>query len=289
MILSKSNARRRAVPRYSAILTGLVAAQMAGAVWAAPAPIAPKPVASAVAPNGNVVEFYDGGDGVLVSETGVARSNPVFDPEGKSPDRLSEAWRSVAPKDPFPQALAQLEKRMNAIRKLGMEQSRRSGRAPALPPVPEFFKSRPESAPFGGTSIAQSSTPKSGMTTMALEGCDNGCCDREWLSTFDQCQIIDPNRNWFLFNYGWTWANFNDITFHKGLVCSAQGTSRYNVRIGDKSWAWDVPQATYRTFWWAAAYNFFLCFGLCGENLTSSVNSSSAQHLHTYCGWVIFD
>jgi hypothetical protein len=268
----------------------LMAAQMAGPLWAAPAPRAPKPIASAVAPNGNVVEFYDGGDGVLVSETGAARSNPVFDPQGKSADRLSEVWRSVAPKDPFPQALAQLEKRMNAIRKLGIERSKSSGHKDALPPPPVFFKSKPESEPVGGRLMSESSTPKSGtVTTNALQGCDNGCCDREWLSTFDQCQVAGADRNWFLFNYGATWANYNDITFYSGLVCSATGTSRYNVNIGGTNWSWDVPQATYRTFWWGAAYNFFLCFGLCGENMTSTVNTSSAQHLHTYCGWIIFD
>jgi len=291
MILSESKSMRRAVRRSSAILMGLMTAQMAGVAWAAPAPRAPKPVASAVAPNGNVVEFYDGGDGVLVSETGVALSSPVFDPQGKRPERLLEAWRSVAPNDPFPQALAQLEKRMNAIHKLGIERSRSSAHKNALPPPPALFKSRPESKPVGGWLTPESSTPKSEMTaTRVLEGCDNGCCDRQWLSTFEQCQVLGWDRNWFLFNYGATWADYRDITWYSGLVCSAKGTSQYDVKIGGTRWLWAVPQATFRTFFWIAAYDFLGCFGLCGEDMTSSVNTHSiAQQLHTYCGSIIFD
>src|SRR6185295_10189952 len=102
----------------------------------------------------NVVEFYDAEDGVLVSETGVAGSNRVFDPLGKTPDRLLEIWRSAAPNDPFPQALAQLEKRMKAVHKLAIERSKSSAHEDALPPPPALFKSGPEkpaSKPAGGT------------------------------------------------------------------------------------------------------------------------------------------
>jgi hypothetical protein len=289
MILSESKSMRRAVRRSSAILMGLMAAQMAGVAWAAPAASAPRPVASAVAPNGNVVEFYDGEDGVLVSETGVAGSSRVFDPQGKSADRLLDAWRSVAPKDPFPQALAQLEKRMKAIHKLATERSRNPAHKDALPPPPALFQSRPESKPFGGTLMPESSTPKSGMVTNALEGCDNGCCDREWLGTFDECQDGAADYNWFLFNYGWTWSNSPDIWIYKALVCSANGTSKWNVKIGDKRWSWDVPHGHYRTWWWKAGSNPILCGGWCGKDMTSSVNTTSAQQLHTYCGWTFFD
>ena len=279
--------------RTTTILMGLMAAQMAGAVWAAPAPSAPKPIASAVAPNGNVVEFYEGEDGVLVSETGVAGSNPVFDPLGKRPDRLLEAWRSVAPKDPFPQALAQLEKRMKAIHKLAIERSKSSAHKDPLPPPPVLFKSGPESKPAskpaGGLLMPGSSMPKSGMTTMGmLEGCDNGCCDREWLATFDQCSGSSADFNWFLFNYGYTWANSEDIWIYKGLVCSANGTSWWNLKIGDTRWTWDVAHGYYRTWWWKSGWSIW-CGGNCGKDMTSTVNSPTAQQLHTYCGWTFHD
>jgi len=260
-----------------------MAAQMAAAVWAAaPAPRTPKPVASAVAYNGNVVEFYDAGDRVLVSEIGAAYSNPVFDAQGKRADRLSDIWRSVAPNAPFPQALAQLETRMDAARKLGL-----SDHKDALPPPPAVFESRPESPRVGGRLMSESSMPKSGtVTTSALEGCNNGCCDRAWLSTFNQCQgTIDGH--WFLFNYGSTWATSTNITNYSGLVCSANGTSRYSVNIGTGHWWWDVPQATYRTFWWWAADSIW-CGGFCPADMTSYVNGLT-PHLHTYCGWVLYD
>jgi hypothetical protein len=280
MILSESKSMRRAVLRCSAIVIGLMAAQMAAAVWAAPAPRTPKPVASAVAYNGNVVEFYDAGDRVLVSEIGAAYSNPAFDPQGKSEDRLSDIWRSVAPNKPFPQALAQLETHMDAVRKLGLSDHKN-----ALPPPP-VFESRPEPARIGGRLMSESSTPKSGtVTTSALEGCNNGCCDRAWLSTFTQCQggTVD---GWFLFNYGSTWATSGNIINYSGLVCSANGTSRYSVNIGTNHWWWDVPPATYRTFWWYAA-NLLWCGGFCPADMTSYVNNPSTPHLHTYCGWVL--
>ena len=50
-----------------------------------------------------------------------------------------------------------------------------------------------------------------------------------------------------------------------------------------------VPEATYRTYSWYAAYDLFWCGGWCGKNLISSVNSSNAQRSHTYCGIVTFD
>ena len=246
--------------------------------WAAPAPRAQKPVASTVAPNGNVVKFYDGGDGVLVTETGVAYSNPFFDPQGKSPDRLLEAWRSVAPNAPFPAALAQLEKRMKA--------RKNSAHKETLPPPVALFKSRPESKPAGGTLMPQSST---GMGTMALEGCDNGCCDREWLSTFDECIDGPADFNWFLFNYGYTWSNSEDIWIYRGLVCSANGTSTFNMRIGDRRWSEDVPHGHLQRVNWLADQSWWRCGGWCGKNMTSTVNTPSAQSLHTYCGWTYHD
>lgn len=119
--------------------------------------------------------------------------------------------------------------------------------------------------------------------------CGNGCCDYAWL-TANLCPSLSYDASWFLLDYGWSYANYNDIFLYHGNVCAAWGTSTYSVWLGDGSGGtWSVPQATYRNFHWLAAFSIFWCAGYCGEDMTSSVNNSSYQQSHTYCGGILFD
>lgn len=233
----------------------------------------PKPVADITLPNGNKVEFYDFGHGVLVSETGEAGTTPVLDKAdataalGKNAsgsEKLAALWRSVAPNEAVPGSLQAIRQRWTNM--------------PAQPPA----ASRPSLAPnFSGIPMGpglRSSIPLG--KAAAPVGCNNGCCDESWLRTLNYCST-HMDYSWFLFNYGYSYANSNGIDYYRGLVCSASGTSSFRVSISDGSGGtWSVAQATYRTYYWIA--------GVWDRDMTSSVNSSGNQHLHTYCGTVSY-
>jgi hypothetical protein len=239
--------------------------------WAQPSG-APKPVASVSLPNGNAVEFYDFGQDVMVSEVGQAGTPPVFTnanwPEtfkkgdANRQNTLEEIWKIAAPSQPVPQALLDIQARW--IKSTAVQ-----------PPATNIPKMSHEASgiPFGQTGNGPSSLPK----TAAPSGCNNGCCDYQWLSsTFGECTAIG-DYSWFLYNYGYSWANIYDVDWYSGIVCGAAGISQWNLHVSSGAGgSWPVPAGTYRTYRWTA--------GWFNKDLTSNVNTSTAQALHTQCG-----
>jgi hypothetical protein len=221
----------------------------------------PTPVASLKLTSGSTVDFYDFGSAALVVETGAAYSSPALNIKGSIPlDQLVSTWTHLAPKTPAPPALEQLQRRLMSL----PVDSNAPDMAPSLDDMP--------SLDTGGDKLGDIGSAK----TNAPVGCNNGCCDFNWLSTLAECQGNYSYR-WFLYNYGWSYASSNNDALYQGLVCSAQGTSTYSVQISGSGGVWSIPQATYRWFHWSSGTR---------RNMTSSVNASSNQHLHTYCGGV---
>jgi hypothetical protein len=232
----------------------------------------PTPIAKIDLKDDHAVEFYDFGEDVLISESGKAGTAHSLN-AGNQPSALiksgvavhevlSRVWSSVSPGTPVPQSLLDIQARWKA--------------APpqARPAQPLEFSHNASGLPFGQSL----DRPQPLAKAAAPVGCNNGCCDFQWLSTLSQCSG-NYDYDWFLYNYGYSYANSGDVDYYTGMVCSAVGTSTYKVSISSGAGGtWSVPQATYRTYWWSA--------GVWNKSMTSSVNSSGNQHLHTYCGGV---
>lgn len=222
----------------------------------------PRPVASLSFDDGATVDFYDFKYGALVTGTGLAGSTTHSPGSGKASNDLTQIWRALAPEKPVPAALSDLEERLKNVTD--------------LPPLEDKVIEE-----TGGTP---------GVQEKSLDGCNNSCCDYDWLSTLDECQDSGYDNHWMLFNYGATWSNKNDIIWFDGLACAAVGTSSFHVNIAGSGGTWTVPEGYYHWYHWVAGFNTFLCAGPCGENLHSSVNTPvSDEHLHTYCGGVDYD
>ncbi len=238
-----------------------------------PSSSTPIPVADFALPNGNVVEFYDLGSGVLVSELGKAGVSPVIDKETsldspESPangsDRLTALWKSIAPNREIPKSLRDIQTRW-------IKQGATPYSVPKPSMAPEF-----SGLPMKPTMSSTNPMPKAAAPT----GCNNGCCDEAWLRTLSQCSL-HLDYSWFLFNYGYSWVNSNSVDWYRGLVCAAKGTSSWKVNVSDgHGGTWSIPEAHYRTYYWIA--------GLFDKDVRSSVNTSSHQALHTYCGSVSY-
>jgi hypothetical protein len=231
-----------------------------------------KPIAAVDLKDGHAVEFYDFGEDVLISETGKAGTSHYFTADnqpsaliknGVAPDQvLSQVWSAISPGSAVPKPLLDIQARWKAA-----------------PPPTNAARTPDFSHEASGTPFGQSlEIPQPLAKAAAPVGCNNGCCDFQWLSTFSQCGS-NFDYHWFLYNYGWSYANSGDVDYYSGMACSASGTSTFKVNMSDGTGGtWSVPQATYRTFYWSSGFWGF------NRTLTSSVNTSSNQHLHTYCG-----
>jgi hypothetical protein len=234
-----------------------------------------KPVAQITLSNDHSIEFYDFGQDALIAEVGKAGSEQFFK-EGNQPrdllkngvartELLSQVWKSISPATAVPQSLLDI-------------QARWKGAAPAQP-SPSQIEIKPFEA--SGLSLGQSRETSSPLQKAAApQGCNNGCCDYQWLATFNECKLIH-DYNWFLYNYGWSYANSGDVDYYEGMACSASGTSTFKLSMSDGTGGtWSVPEATYRRVYWTSGFWGF------NRSMTSSVNSSTNQHLHTYCGGI---
>jgi hypothetical protein len=138
-------------------------------------------------------------------------------------------------------------------------------------------------APEQGGALLEPSAPdiqEPGLLA-APNGCNNGCCDLQWLSTFSQCQN-SLTYNWFAYNYGSSYANTgSDIKKFRGLVCAATGTSTWSVTIGPNHITQPVAEANVFTWGWDA---YCAWWGCNDYPASTSVNTPTNQHLHTYCG-----
>jgi hypothetical protein len=229
----------------------------------------PTLVASLKVASGNTIEFYDFGGNAMISETGAAYTPPTLNSQsGLRGARVVDVWTALAPNTPIPSALAAFQAQLDS--------------APATPasgtghsPGVAFGGQGPQTPSVGAHS--QSPSPD------APQGCNNGCCDYAWLATITQCEQTSFDYQWFFYNYGWSYVNASDIDNYNGFACSAVGTSTYSVNMAGHGGAWSVPEATYRTWWRSNTGCFFYC-----DDLRSSVNTSTNQHLHTYCGFLIY-
>jgi hypothetical protein len=222
---------------------------------------APTLVASLTLASGNTIEFYDFGGNAMISETGVAYSPQSLNNKNVQNTRLVDIWAALAPRTPVPAALASFQLQLDKT------------------PSASTSTPRPQPLPTSASGGQQTST--TGPTPYAPVGCNNGCCDFQWLSTFEQCQTPYVDYQWFLYNYLWSNDHSTNIWDFFGMACSAIGTSTYSVNMAGYGGTWSVPEATYRTWHRANTWCIFSC-----ENLTATVNSSTNQHLHTHCGWV---
>ena len=233
----------------------------------------PKPLESLPLENGNVVEFYEFSRGMLVSERGAAYTDPVLDGRGKDARDLVATWTSLAPKMPVPQRMRDAQARLSNLpaeaEKPARPQVRRTGGAAAN----------------ANAKAATKELPAWGIFSL----CNNGCCDYNWMQSQTFCAPgSGMDQTWFLFDYGYDYAIYDDIIGYRAIVCAAVGTSTYTVTIdGDEGGTWSVPEATYRTDYWFGGNNVF-CLGPCGEDMLSNVNTAQTDHMHSYCGGVNF-
>jgi hypothetical protein len=224
------------------------------------------PVATLALGNGNMLEVYDLKSGAVISETGPAGVTPIYNPKQTGDaTQLVSIWKAMAPQKPVPQALSDLQARLSAL-------------------PPDVAEATPVLQLAGGTELAQREPARrSGDLLAAPSGCNNGCCDYEWLATLDQCQH-SGTYSWFLYNYGYSYSNHGGVDIYRGLVCSAEGTSTYRVAVRGGGGTWSIPEGYYRTYFWFAGTT---CNPFChyaSQTVSSGVNSSGDQHLHTYCG-----
>jgi hypothetical protein len=224
-----------------------------------------KPVTSLDLGKGHSLEFYDFGNNALISESGIAGDKHLFNPgntfadlqaaASDQGDVIARVWKFASPAAPMPKALADLRARMAKL------------------PV---GKANPVSLPHeaSGEPMTNLVQDQSLAKTASPVGCNNGCCDKAWTDT--HCDY-GGDYDWNLYNYGWSWVN-GGANLYNGFVCASVGTSTYKVNVGGRGGAWSVTQGTYRTYFWSAGFPYF------NSNMTSSVNSQSSPHLHTYCG-----
>jgi|SoiMethySBSTD1v2_1073268.scaffolds.fasta_scaffold01903_11 hypothetical protein len=223
----------------------------------------PTPVAALEMPNGNRVEFYDFDTMALISQTGIAGTAPSLNLDHQPRhDELSAIWRSLAPNQPVPPALVELEQRL-AKQPPSAQTAEPVITVDGAPEVP------PEIDPNGDLLAVQS-------------GCNNRCCDYDWLSTLNYCK----NRgdyNLFHFNYAWSSLRSTGVVGHYSLACAAE-TSQYTVSVSSgKGGSWPVFPGAYRTYDWSAGTT---CNPFCHydeKTVNVSVNNSSSPHLHSLC------
>jgi hypothetical protein len=219
-------------------------------------------VASVLLDSGSTLEFYDFGGAALISETGKAGTPVAFQSQGAIPaNELSDVWRRFAANVPVPKALTDLQERLMVLK---------------APPADSLEAMEPNA---GGAPFSEAVSSPEG-TLAVPDGCGNGCCDWDWLSTnFLSCQNHDDYK-WFLFKHGWSFANSNNVKFFNGMVCSAVGTSLYKVAVVGGGGAWNIPERNYRvTTWTASWYGYYAT-----KTVSSTVNTESDPHMHTYCG-----
>jgi hypothetical protein len=228
----------------------------------------PAPIASLHLDNGNEINFYDFGVGALVTEMGAAYTPPALDGTDVPAGELVNTWKRLAPKTPVPNGLVELQDR------LLQTSANNSAAAPAV------SAKAARMGQAGGDTTA-SSQPL-GNVLRTLVGCNNGCCDEAWLRTLYPCSST-WDWEWFLFNYLDSYANHDDIYAYRGLVCAATGTSKWTINVGGTHGPFQVQEAHYLQWNWTAGRSIW-CGGFCGEDMHSTVNSQSDQHLHTYCG-----
>lgn len=176
---------------------------------------------------------------------------------------LPGTWKALLPTKSVPQALIDAQ--------ATMAQSQPS----QLPPTGSANSSRAT----GTTGVLGK---KTGPVANALYGCNNGCCDPDWLVN-DMCWTGD--WSWFYFNSPWSWTDSGDDTWTtRSLVCAAIGWSHLKIQVGGDNWAWWVPEGNYQSHAWYAGITWYGAWD--SQHATSRVNmdSTDAKNTNTHCG-----
>ncbi len=246
----------------------------------------PNSIASLDLPNGNVVRFYVIGSRALVTEEGKAYTPPATNaiPQTmKRNDHLVDTWRMLAPEQPVPDALVDAENLITGVPRRTLLEGE--------PPRPQPEAVPPGAVQQAGPASDDSAHPRvqtggeHAAATDDLYGCNNGCCDPNWLySYFQECHSGDGS--WFLFNYGWSWAySGGEVWTFDAMACAAVDWSLYTIYIwGDSTWAWWIPESYYQRFVWYAAYSPW--WGWDEKEMSTTVNDPNYTRLHTQCGSV---
>lgn len=237
-------------------------------------------VASLYLANGNTIDFYDGGkEGILITELGKAYTTPALKGIDVRALGAVKTWNSLSPAAPAPRALVELQERVDA-------HAQAAGSAAAV--------GRPIDHPTdrGGSSEASMLTPRQGASVpegnsavqAAVNACNNGCCDHDWLA-FHLCPL-QGDYDWFAFDVGWSWVQNYDIARVNEIVCAATGTSRFGVHRGDFITTFNVSEGFYQSYNWFEG----VCLFGCGSDNHSVVNANSNNqpvsptNMHTFCG-----
>jgi len=231
----------------------------------------PPPVAQLTLDNGNHIDFYDlDSGGAVLIESGVHYSPQRLTPEHRR-SSYADVWKAFKADVPVPQTLIKLD----AKQKVRAEQAQRMAGREGL---------QTQAAPLERTQLLSAAKPYNSPDPV---GCNNGCCDYDWLSTFYQCVWSygrDPDLgNLFNYNYGYSDSSYGTLSqdfanqwYH--FACSAEGTSvfhsEWNCFYASHNVTYNVSEAT-----WIAPSN--TCWY--GANGYTTVNSWNNQHLHTYC------
>ena len=238
------------------------------------APMHPDPIASINVSGGKVIEFYEfEGSGVMVMESGKAEGALTLHQRPDVQQMIAsgefvQAFLALRPDLPVPPKLQALQARVVRLDQHSPDdlQGTGGGRATGtVPPPPQTGSALP--TPSSGTQSV------GGGTGVQPQDCGNNCCNYAWL-TGTMCNY---STNWFLWDYGYSYADNESANFFYGDACAALGTSAWTVQVQDGSGGtWDIAQGYYRDYWW---YTF-------GNNnwIHTWVNTGADQAEHSYCG-----
>lgn len=238
----------------------------------------PPAIASIAVGEDSTVEFYDYGDRALTIERGVAGGAPpvlrgALEDLAREPGRLVDLFTALRPDLPVPDKLRELDQRLQSA-----QPPSPSANPPQMPSIEGGFDPQPEGP------MPQPLSAGPGVTPQSPQGCNNGCCDPDWLPTICEnggqngWDINQPHWiwNWYVWNWGYGTAISGDpIHQWGGTVCSASGTSTWSASTHAD---WLIEQAHFIRYNWT-------CNFACTSTAHSQVNSSSNQHLHMHCGW----
>lgn len=221
------------------------------------------PVAALNFPSGQSIEFFDLGNGALISETGPAGMPQMWKGDAKiEPDALLNVWSRFSPKAAPPETLRKLHARLmnvprtRAPRKLPQTESSQTPYQPVASGLPEG-------------------------TVAAPQGCNNGCCDETWLKTFIECGERG-DYHWYHPAAGKSSAKADDAFHFRGMVCAAVGPSSHRFHLeGKRDVTVTLQEGRYRTI--GATGSFFD-----DPNIGSYVNERGPQNRHAHCGVVVF-
>ena len=211
----------------------------------------PAPVAS-VEVGGKTISVYEGKEGVLITELGKADGSAALLPKSPrllelvSAGRLVDLFGVLRPDLAVPSVLVELEARHPAATADGE-------------PGGTSTRFSPEVGDTGG-----------GAPWRGDSWCGNVCCDYNWLTS-----NICVNDTWMYFEYGWSYRNSYSFGHWYGAACAITGNSQYTLS-GKIDGSWTVPQGYYQWEAWNGI-NW-------GTAMYATVNSSSDQHNHSFCG-----